>query len=1367
MLTALHVTLPHRRDRDSQQHLPNRCLVVNEATCEASLISTEASLKYASGAANESYESKSRFRFGHVAISPHHGNVFVTQVAPLLYDLCRVFLCSSCSNESGMESRPLTPTTKTTTTAGSDSNGPGISQKRWDTMTARTCRRICRKTWSMSRTVIIYGSHSATERRALFLHLAKAISLALIQETSAMGTETPEKNTCEVSFSLVDLYHAWGVGDALDPNAVMHDSIQLQRLKREEPRRSINEPKGMDFVEPTRHTLEDRDSVSTCLLRALQRVDPPRALRTNAEKEDHAVKSTLVLTFIISRDSKCRVGVSRRRNVHSAKNEKINGRQRDGFSKEARFHLILLPDSTAAAHGKQGAQELGALAGALQACTQWQNEMISAEEEEEEEEEEDEARTQCANYVTATDRHMDASFFTTKSTPPQFSWVPLRESPLLLYLFESTIYYSHQLLQSLRNLRLSKERRRLFSERSHSGSSSISTHSQNAARVVSFSANTSMEQSSCWMNTDTNSANVIQCIAAGIGQCLLIVCVNSGWDQYYQARSAFLFAQRATNQFGQPDMSSNSQTADLSCIFSTEHGKDNPHKAATPTLTETQPLQQLRQQQRLHESFLSLEKTGSEVERQLWSSPRRREKTEPRRPQAEDSQVSELPPSEIAVIECEDIASMDDKDVPSHNLSPPTPSQGMEMNPIQQKVKSKTGLVTRITGPALSLPEQNTHAYPVRQLFRCNQDDPKGAINKVLEENDEGNANKSWKQPETVRENRIYPNYSGLCESPSSTKGVNPGSVPEASSTMVDDVLQKQGLLLQENERLRALLVTLSSQQADAGREQRESTRLKDVCDVTLLESRRAARSSDLNELRRALSITTKKARILQKTLSRSMDENRKLRRLIHSQMKKCCVEFSRIAHGTPAEQGSNTSKVAEERIYRWEMLLEDMMKQILRSVRGDSFVGSDDDNEEREEKNETTRTGDGGRFGSQRPQVKSKENSSLANCGCAHLQDGRQPCSSRDGSHQFIHRGADFSPSEKAQGRDCQAFERNTEVEAAVNSPPYRKIDVQLTQLLHIAYRLFLGESSSANDGDDDHSVSGGNMHKAPEGAEVQGCNRTHCSFSRSVLDILSPHQLGARAKDGRTEEEEEEEEGRPVCERRPKTELCWRCHSSRRTRCNAAYTKFLEILRSLRSHMATNGSFVSDSYPQGMEEAEEKDEINGSDSAALSRHARVSSFHSRFRETWAGASPAGTPSRDEGTLLLKARQLSDSLQKRTNDRVNEQTAVKYMQSELDKEREWRRQLQDELLRLRLRLSRCESKFDFIDETVKPKLSKEIAQLEQKISERKRQEETVRKRRATFMSEIQKRLQKVVYENDLRPLPSSAASFLLSPRRL
>ncbi|RNF04868.1 hypothetical protein TraAM80_05069 [Trypanosoma rangeli] len=111
--------------------------------------------------------------------------------------------------------------------------------------------------------------------------------------------------------------------------------------------------------------------------------------------------------------------------------------------------------------------------------------------------------------------------------------------------------------------------------------------------------------------------------------------------------------------------------------------------------------------------------------------------------------------------------------------------------------------------------------------------------------------------------------------------------------------------------------------------------------------------------------------------------------------------------------------------------------------------------------------------------------------------------------------------------------------------------------------------------------------------------------------------------------------------------------------------------------------------------------------------------------------------------------------MRKNTDAQVKQQAAVQSLQSELEKEREWRRQLQDELLSFRLRLSKYESRFAFIDETVKPKLSNDIAQLEQKISERKRQEDLEQQRRAVFMLEIQKRLQSVITEKDLMSLPT------------
>ncbi|RNF21792.1 uncharacterized protein Tco025E_03417 [Trypanosoma conorhini] len=1333
MLTALHITLPPKRvHRESQQHLPNRCLVVNESTCEASLISTEASLKYATGAAHESCETGTRFRFGHVTISPHHGSIFVTQVAPLLYDLCRSFWLSACCSDAASQSQPSV----SKSAVDADSDAPNIPQSGWENLSWDECRKVYQKTWSMSRSVFIYGSHSATERRALFLHLAKATALALRQEADAMGAQPPERNECDVAFSLVDLYHVWGVGDVLDPNAVMHDDLRLQRLKREEPRRSLNEPKGIDFVAPTRQALESRDSVSTCIMRALQRSAPPRALRTSAEKEEHAVNSTLVLTFFVSRRSKRGPGVSRRGRMPAARAEEERGRQKIGCPTEARFHLILLPDSTAAAHGKQGAQELGALASALQACTQWQKEMLSAE---------DDSRTQRANGVPVTARNLDASSSATASATSKLPWVPLRESSLLLYLFESNMYYRHQLEKSLRNLRLSKERRRPFGDGSRSVSANVSTQSLDVARSVSYSTAVSTEQSGCWMCADANGANVLDCIAAGIGQCLLVLCVNSGWDQYYQARTAFLFAQRATKQLDQPCVFLEPKSEEVSHTFSAEQVRGNSHKPSPLASTAMQSPYQCARVRHLQGPLLSLEGSVAGVERQLWSSPRRREATQPRPPEAAGPSDSPLAPSEVAVVEEE--GSDRDADLDA-------PSQRTEAQVVRQRVGSGAAAGTKITSPIAPSPEARIHSGPVQQLFRCDRVDQQAGISSLGEETA---ANSGQPRGKTGGSQGFLPRP-GPCGSTASAEDVSLCPPPAERGAMVNDVLLKQSLLLQENAELRALLARLSSQQADTYRGQRESTRIADVCDAALLESRRTARSSELDALRKELSTTTKKARVLQKTLSRSVDDNRKLCRVMHAQMKQCLLDLSRIFQGSLGERDLNFPAIAEERIRRWEKLLEKTTRQVLRPFSGASRAEEEAETPEEEEEEEATCADSGDGVCPQRCQPKRVTKTSHANSACALLSEGRPSGSCCNGRHHQKRREADVLPGAKAEGRDRQAPKRYMKEE--VKSPLGSSITPQLAQLLQLAYRLFLCDSSSTNEDDENggHNAFGGSLQEGPDGAKVEAFRTTHQSLSRSVLDILSPHQQEARAGAARAEIE-----GRPVTGRRPEAELCWRCQLSRRPRCNAAYTKFLEILRSLCRQQVTITGEAPGSHPQVMKETEEE-ELKGMKGASFSGHAVPPSGPCCPHEGWEDVSAAGLL-RNEGALLLKTRQLSDSLQKNTDTRAKEQAAVRSLQSELEKEREWRRQLQDELLNLRLRLSKYESKFAFIGETVKPKISQDIAQLEQKISERKKQEDLERQRRAAFMSEIKKRLQRVSAEDDLMPLRYSSSS-PLSPRQ-
>ncbi|RNF04869.1 hypothetical protein TraAM80_05070 [Trypanosoma rangeli] len=1195
MLTALHITLPQRRDRESEQHLPNRCLIVNELTCEASLISTEASLKYARDAAHESYETGTRFRFGHITISPHHGSIFVTQVAPLLYDLCRGFFLSTSSNDAEMQSRLLASTNP----VAADSDEPVIFQRRGlENASASEHQKICQKTWLMSRTVFIYGSRSATERRALFLHLAKAVALALLQETNATETQTSEKNTCEVCFSLVDLYHAWGVGDVLDPNAVMHDSFQLQRLKREEPRRSLNEPKGIDFVEPTRQLLEGRDSISTCLLRALQRIDSPRALRTSAEREDHAVKSTLVLTFTISKHPKQGLGASRRGKMRSARAGEERGRQKADSSLEARFHIILLPDSAAAAHGKQAAQELGALANALQACTQWQNEIVSATDAEED------PREQRAKEPPKPALSLNVSSSGTTSTTNKVSWVPLRESPLLLYLFESNIYYRHQLERSLRNLRLSKERRRQFSSESRSVGANVSTQSQNAARSVSCTASTSMEHSGCWMSAEAKNTNVLDCIAAGIGQCLLIVCVNSGWDQYYQARSAFLFAQRASNQLSQPCVFSDPTLEHVSPTCGTEHGISNFHKTLTLTSTRIQSLCQYSLERQRHEPFHALEETVDGVERQLWSSPERRETTEPRHPKAEEFSVSPLAPSEVAFVEEEGSDQYNGRDVLSRQT---------DVQAVRQPVGSRVDAVTKITSPIAPSSGRNMRSVPMRQLRRCDYDDQQGGISSL---HDESTA-KSWEQPEIPCGTETSPLDSGLCESPTSAKGVKLGPSPVAGGPMIHDVLLEQSRLRQENAQLRVLLASMSSQQADSDRELRGSVRIADICDAALLESRRSARLSEIDVLRKELATTTKKAQVLQKTLLRSVDDNRKLRRAMHAQMKQLVVDLPRIFQDTLAERDSNTPAVAEERLLRWEMLLENTVGRMMRPVSGDDHVEGE---KEQEQKEESTCTERDGRFGLQTCQIENVTKTSHANCACAHMPEGRGPGSRCNGSCYQVQREANDLLNEEANRWDWKASKRDMKGE--VKSPLGNDIDFQVAQLLQLAYRLFLCGSAFANEVEDDdgHTVSAGSIHEGPDRAEVEVCGAMRRSLSKSVLDIMSPHQKGLRAKAAKAEGE-----GHLFTGEGREPELCWKCHMSWRPCCNAEYTRFLEILRSLCGQLMITGTVALDSHRQVMYKAEAaQEELKDKKGTPLPRHVCFPSGCCPSHESWGDVSSA-----------------------------------------------------------------------------------------------------------------------------------------------
>ncbi|KEG12653.1 hypothetical protein DQ04_01551080 [Trypanosoma grayi] len=1340
MLTALHITLPkagtHRNgyQQHDQKHLPNRCLLVKEATCEATLISTEASRKYADDAACELHNAGTRFRFDHVTISPHHGSIFVAQVAPLLYDLCRNFFLTSHLSGPVSEGKSMT---------GIDTSRSGSTQQRWDSVSMGSYKEFPGKLRSLSRTIFICGSQSATDRRALFLHLAKATAQALLQQTDASSSPSQERGSCDVSFSLVDLYHAWGVGDVLDPNAVLHHSDQLDRLRREKPRRLVNEPKGIAFVEPTRQTLKGRDNASLSILRAMQRTDAPRALRTDAEKADHAIKSTLVLTFTISRTSGGGVAVR-----HGSVRKPGAEQQQQGTRLfEAKLHLTLLPDSTAAAHGQQVARELGALASALQACAQWQDE---------------------GSAMTAVKHRDPLSAPVSPST--NVSWAPLRESPLLLYLFESTMYYARQTERSLRQLRLADERRRLNDSESRSVSVNTSTQSRSTAKSPSTGTALSAEHG-WWLGADASCSHVIACIAAGIGKCLLVVCVNSGWDQYFQARSVFLFAQRATNQLGS-----------LRTLPESTSEEGTPGSVAKPRSTTKicSPYARHHQEQQQHqqeEMFLTLQQTLEEVENPLWSTPQRRENTEPRHVREEESPISARAPSDVPIQEedgedgSEDGRGCNNNNksyncVVLENCSPTLLPIRRETNAVRQRGATQAASASRGSGLHVSSSQKNVCQYSVQKLSPCGAAQGSGAAAVVgalasmhpyapqedAVEHDTSTAylhtgaaattptlqqGQRPRNVEVVHASQALP-LEGLCSGSSHLPNETQSGLSQGSPKNLMNVTplqqqlqlhqQREVFLLGENERLRALVAKLASQQAAAVPEEQRATGIADVRDTVPVQLRAVVRSVELQGLQEELVATTKRARVLRRTLSRSMEENRKMRRVIHSQLRQCLFELPRVVREAVAERGAPSPTVMEEKLYRLEKLLEITADRVMRSVREDVGEGEEpnDYDDDEEEKN----------FEPRRRQQRHR----CVRSGTRTMGD------------------ADPQTNDAARRRQ-QTFQAPVAGRVTQNSGVGKEVDAQVVQLLRVAYRLFLSDTSPGdkksrgmrNDDADEADLN----ELCNEDKKVGNASRVRRSLSKSVLEILSPRQKQEEDGERKAVREgafDEEVSGR----RTPRRDFCWRCRVSVCTRQNAVYATFLDLVRSLCDRIRADGTL--DRGPLApCSEAEETE--HNRDYRETKRRGPLP-LNSRSTE-WPGDD---LPQNGGESLLLQARRLTTALKQRTDTHEREQAMVQQLQGELDKEREWRRQLQDELLRLRLRVNKYESKLNFIDETVKPKLSSDIVQLEKMMSERRKQHDLERQQRALFVSEVQKRLERVAVEADVNSFPYSSSCHF-SPR--
>lgn len=459
-----------------------------------------------------------QFCFGHISISPHHSSIFAKQLAPLLQELWRCFLCYrwGCANSAAKEE----DIRKSHSGCPRSSNPARVSEK------GRPWCRVCsNELYSLTRSVFVYGSQSTTDRRSLFIHLAKATGQTLVQYVD-FASPFCCGDRCSVSFSLVDLHHRWGVRDVLNIDDVRQGYSGPHRTRQ-------SQTQGRLWVPPKRERLSNGENVSQRILCAIKQAEAPRSLCTFAEREDHTLRSTLVLTFFISRHSHGAVELTADGATLWGHKHCHRERRREGSVEEARINIILLPDSVAAARGRRDAEESRSLARVLQACGGWRKKV---------EEGEDPASAGAVHgREPGRVGSVSADRFGGEVQRPhsEVTSVSLCASPLLSHLFYTTAHYICHVGKGLYSSDLhNPEAKRVGTGNCAGCIGGAERHSPGVSSHCS-SCNSSLF-GSC------GSSIAVDCVDASLGKSIVVCCVNSGLDHRPQVRQALFFVHRAT-----------------------------------------------------------------------------------------------------------------------------------------------------------------------------------------------------------------------------------------------------------------------------------------------------------------------------------------------------------------------------------------------------------------------------------------------------------------------------------------------------------------------------------------------------------------------------------------------------------------------------------------------------------------------------------------------------------------------------------------------------------------------------------------------------------------------------------------------------
>jgi hypothetical protein len=455
------------------------------------------------------------FDFDHIGVSPQHSSTFLQLVAPMVFDFVESALpdapqpeerSSSNHHQHSLKGWALDSPRRRSSVASSRASTAAAAAQHANSSSFTSSHHS-------SNTVFVYG-HAATDRLELYRFIAEHIADAASNQVRSKNLKHANSRSghdaagdvdlLDLSFSLVDAYHVWGIADVLDPSSFLHDvngSRTLNVMKRS------NGSKGLPFVMPTRKALAKfPSSVGDDVSEVTSAVHLRRGLKIlyrQAEVIDHKQSSSSIMSFFCA------------------------SRQRSSV-----LHVVLLPEADASSSMNRVGTQLSAVSTTLQ---------------------------QLQQLSTSTHGDESASFgqphpndtSSVQTQNAQSTRVPMRESPVLMYLMQTEDYYQNERAAryqvAAHNRLLDDELSRLNSDASFSRKHIPSTTPHRQPPIAQV-IGTPYSHGFPALPSASLAHNAL-------GNVVLVIAVNCAVEHYAHVLSACHFARRARPRGHQQNLS--------------------------------------------------------------------------------------------------------------------------------------------------------------------------------------------------------------------------------------------------------------------------------------------------------------------------------------------------------------------------------------------------------------------------------------------------------------------------------------------------------------------------------------------------------------------------------------------------------------------------------------------------------------------------------------------------------------------------------------------------------------------------------------------------------------------------------------------